>query len=71
MNGHFTSLKMRCARERAAKIRRDWSSAERKRREELPPDTPWRLWQVVLEAGLRASTAADRRWQAAPAIARR
>jgi hypothetical protein len=46
-------------RSRAAEVRKRWSSAERRRRTGLPPDTPLQLCQYVLGHSIIE-------WQTAP-----
>jgi hypothetical protein len=75
MNDQQDSPDLCGARERAAEIRRHWSPMERRRREGLPPDTPWALFRTFFPADRQAMNhgfgSAGRRWQPAPAFVRR
>jgi hypothetical protein len=75
MNDQHESPELRGARERAAEVRRQWSSVERRKREGLPPDTPWALLQTFFQTdrppGYHGFTRENRRWHPAPAVVRR
>jgi hypothetical protein len=75
MNDQRESPELRGVRERAAEIRSHWSASERRRREGLPPDTPWALLRTFFQADRRTSfqriANEGRRWQAAPVVVRR